>query len=125
MTDFNIQGILYRTPGVEIGGVCKTSGDPAEPDLTEPGQGTIAPPEDTPATERPIPETTPGWGSNFGEEVTEAPSILAPVIHIHFLFLLTSMKNQDIKSYIKINSNTAIYKISLIPLISVQKLHFL
>ena len=88
VTDFNIQGILYRTPGVEIGGVCKTSGDPAEPDLTEPGQGTIATPVDTPATERPIPETTPGWGSNFGEEITEAPSILAPVIEIYFLILI-------------------------------------
>ena len=65
---------------MEIGGVCKTSGDPVEPDLTEPGQGTLAPPVDTQATERPIPATTPGWGSNFGEDTTQPPSILAPVI---------------------------------------------
>ena len=65
---------------MEIGGVCKTSGDPVEPDLNEPGQGTLAPPVDTPATERPIPETTPSRGSNFGEDTTQPPSILAPVI---------------------------------------------
>ena len=51
-----------------------------ETDVAEPGSATLSPPVDIPATKRPIPETTPGWGSNFGEETTQTPSILAPVI---------------------------------------------
>ena len=80
MTDFNSGGILYKTPGIELGGICRTAGDPDEPIIEEPGRSTMIPPLEPITTGRTVirPTTTPGWGSNFGQ-TTPPPTILRPV----------------------------------------------
>ena len=90
MTDFNSVGILYKTPGIEIGGICRTEGDPDEPDMFMPGRSTLIPPVEIQTTERttPAPTTTPGWGSNFGGTTFETPSILAPVFIMNIILCL-------------------------------------